>query len=42
VLQEELPFAEVPIKLYMRAKTADEERYPNRLPAGVEETVENI
>ena len=42
VLQEELPFAEVPIKLYMRAKTTEEERFPNRLPAGVEETVENI
>ncbi|NQV28185.1 MAG: ribosome biogenesis GTPase Der [Rhodopirellula sp.] len=42
VLQEELPFAEVPIKLYMRAKTAEEERFPNQLPEGVEETVENI
>ena len=42
VLQEELPFAEVPIKLYMRAKTTDEERFPNRLPAGLEETVENV
>ncbi len=42
VLQEELPFSEVPIKLYMRAKTAEEERYPNRLPEGVEETVENV
>lgn len=42
VLQEELPFPEVPIKLYMRAKTAEEERFPNRLPEGVEETVENI
>ena len=42
VLQEELPFSEVPIKLYMLAKTAEEERYPNRLPEGVEETVENV
>ena len=42
VLQEKLPFAEVPIKLYMRAKTAEEERYPNQLPEGVEETVEDI
>ena len=30
VLQEELPFSEVPIKLYLRAKTDDEHRYPNQ------------
>lgn len=42
VLQEELPFAEVPIKLYMRAKTDEEERYPNLLPEGVEETIDNV
>jgi GTPase len=30
VLQEELPFPEVPIKLYMRPKTEDEIRFPNR------------
>ncbi|MDA0285102.1 MAG: ribosome biogenesis GTPase Der, partial [Planctomycetota bacterium] len=35
VLQEELPFSEVPIKLYMRAKTAEEERFPNRFLEGV-------
>ena len=41
-LQAELPFTEVPIKLYMRAKTEDEKRYPNQLPEGVEEPVDNI
>ena len=30
VLQDELPFSEVPIKLYLRAKTDDEHRYPNQ------------
>ena len=29
VLQEELPFSEVPIKLYLRAKTEEDDRYPN-------------
>lgn len=33
VLQEELPFSEVPIKLYLRAKTEDEQRYPNEISA---------
>ena len=29
VLQEELPFSEVPIKLYLRAKTEEDDRFPN-------------
>jgi len=32
VLQDELPFNEVPIKLYLRARTDDEARYPNAIP----------
>lgn len=41
VLQEELPFSEVPIKLYLRAKTDDENRYPNDVPeSDIPKTVE--
>jgi GTP-binding protein len=41
VLQQELPFNEVPIKLYMRPKTQDEQRYPNERPDDVEEAVDS-
>jgi GTP-binding protein len=33
VLQDALPFSEVPIKLYLRAKTDDEHRYPTEFSA---------
>lgn len=42
VLQQELPFSEVPIKLYMRPKTDDEMRYPTKRPDGVEETIDSF
>ncbi len=41
VLQQELPFNEVPIKLYMRPKTQDELRYPNERADDVEEAVDS-
>lgn len=41
VLQQELPFNEVPIKLYMRPKTEEESRYPAERQDDVEETIDS-
>lgn len=41
ILQDELPFSEVPIKLYMRPKTEDEQRFPNQYPDDVEELIDS-
>jgi GTP-binding protein len=42
VLQEELPFTEVPIKLYMRPKSQEDDRYATEHPSEDIEYIDNF